>query len=187
MKRVGTFLLRATLVGVSTFVIFLLVCVPTYVFPAFDNLEQASDAVLVLGPATRERQRVARDLVARGLAETVVLSAPKDGLAPDGTGTGRLASCNKPDGAICFMPLPTTTRGEARAFRDLAEKYGWKSVVIVTETPHVTRARVIFERCFDGDIRFAEFRSSMPPSKWFSQFFVQTGAFVKVLAEGTSC
>ena len=34
----------------------------------------------------------------------------------------------------------------------LAEKEGWKSVVLVTSTYHATRAGMLLRRCHDGDV-----------------------------------
>jgi uncharacterized SAM-binding protein YcdF (DUF218 family) len=50
---------------------------------------------------------------------------------------------------ICFDPLPYSTQGEARAVHRLAAKLRWRSVVVVTSTFHVTRAKLLFRRCLD--------------------------------------
>ena len=52
----------------------------------------------------------------------------------------------------CFVPDPPTTKGEGRELRRLAAQYGWRTVIVVTFRPHISRARFILEQCFDGDL-----------------------------------
>jgi hypothetical protein len=52
----------------------------------------------------------------------------------------------------CFVPDPPTTKGEGRELRRLASQYGWRTVIVVTFRPHISRARFILEHCFDGDL-----------------------------------
>src|SRR5205823_5133085 len=40
---------------------------------------------------------------------------------------------------LCFVPQPYSTRGEARAIARLAVQHGWRRVIVVTSTFHVTR------------------------------------------------
>ena len=53
---------------------------------------------------------------------------------------------------VCFEALPYSTRGEAETVSRLAHRYGWHRLVVVTSTYHVTRARVLFRRCFHGEL-----------------------------------
>jgi uncharacterized SAM-binding protein YcdF (DUF218 family) len=69
---------------------------------------------------------------------------------------------------ICLTPRPATTRGEARAFADLAEREGWSSLVLVTSTYHVRRAGLLLDRCHQGPVR----RVAVPLRNAFSY---QTG------------
>ena len=50
--------------------------------------------------------------------------------------------------AVCFKPDPYSTQGEARWIGREAERRGWDSVVVVTSSYHVKRARKIVGRCF---------------------------------------
>jgi hypothetical protein len=54
---------------------------------------------------------------------------------------------------ICQEPNPFSTRGEAQAVGRLAAKRDWDSVLLVTSSYHLTRARLLLERCFDGNVR----------------------------------
>jgi uncharacterized SAM-binding protein YcdF (DUF218 family) len=69
---------------------------------------------------------------------------------------------------ICLTPRPAATRGEARAFADLAEREGWSSLVLVTSTYHVRRASLLLDRCYQGRLR----RVAVPLRNAFSD---QTG------------
>ncbi|WP_150463148.1 hypothetical protein [Nesterenkonia ebinurensis] len=52
----------------------------------------------------------------------------------------------------CFRPEPLTTQGEAISLRDYASEQGWDSVAVMTVDHHVTRSRMIINRCFDGEL-----------------------------------
>ncbi len=59
---------------------------------------------------------------------------------------------------------------------------GWSSATVITFTPHVTRARVIFERCFAGDLLMVPDTDPLSFEQWVEQYVYQTAAFVKVAA-----
>jgi uncharacterized SAM-binding protein YcdF (DUF218 family) len=82
-------------------------------------------------------------------------------------GAGRVlivfnASGSGEDEHVYVRPEPYTTRGEARAVAKLAREHGWRSIVVVTSAYHVPRARMIFRRVWDGDLRMV----SAPPTWW---------------------
>lgn len=53
----------------------------------------------------------------------------------------------------CLQPVPETTQGECEAFAAEAERRGWHSVTVVSQTSHVARVRLLMKRCFAGTIR----------------------------------
>jgi uncharacterized SAM-binding protein YcdF (DUF218 family) len=63
---------------------------------------------------------------------------------------------------LYVRPDPYTTRGEARAVARLADEHGWRSVVVVTSRYHVPRARMIFNRAWNGDLRMM----GVPSTSW---------------------
>ena len=63
--------------------------------------------------------------------------------------------------ADCFVPIPFTTRGEARAAAAYAREQGLRSVTVVTTADQLFRAHVRFMRCFDGPVRLIEARSPL--------------------------
>lgn len=63
---------------------------------------------------------------------------------------------------ICFDPKPSTTRGEAEVVGRLARQYRWRSVVLITNTPQDSRARLRVRRCYPG----AVYVMTVPPPWW---------------------
>ena len=76
-----------------------------------------------------------------------------DGWSPTWPEANRLcAGRPAPVAVACFHPAPYSTRGEAEAFARLADRRGWRSVVVVSSRYHLLRARMLFERCYDGKV-----------------------------------
>ncbi|NQX26205.1 YdcF family protein [Microbacteriaceae bacterium VKM Ac-2854] len=152
---------------------------PIYVLPHTDPVPERADAIVVLGPATRSRTDLARDLAAQGVSDTLLISVwASDAAAhPD---ERDVEACNEPELRVfCFTADPATTQGEARALASYAEKYGWKRVVVITQTPHITRARMLLERCWGGRLLMV---SSGEPHEWpeyIYEYGYQTAGFIK--------
>lgn len=110
-----------------------------------------ADAVVVLAGGRGERLARAQTLMARDVAPTIAIS---NGNQPGWHDANRLCEGAQRFRVICFRPQPQTTRGEAEAIRRLARDNGWRRVVIVTSTYHLTRARMLVRRCYDGHTSF---------------------------------
>jgi len=112
-----------------------------------------ADVVVVLSGGENGRLDPALKLVQRGVAPVLAISSAfRD---PKWTKAHRL--CRGQDGptrfrVLCFEANPYSTRGEAEMVTRLAGKYGWHRLVIVTSTYHLTRARMLFRRCFHGSL-----------------------------------
>jgi uncharacterized SAM-binding protein YcdF (DUF218 family) len=134
--------------------------------PAQDDPRPA-DAVVVLA-GDHLRLGKALELMTRRVAPTLVIS---DGRAPGWHEANRL--CRRGVGGrfrvLCFRPDPYSTRGEARAVARMAAARGWRSVVVVTSTYHVTRARLLFDRCTRGRVSVtgSTYRRSLVPLEVF--------------------
>lgn len=87
-----------------------------------------------------------------GAAPAAVISTTLD------AGPGRLPEeCRqRPYQLVCIEADPGTTVGEVRMVRELAQQRGWRSVQLLTFRPHVSRARWLFGRCTDLDVRVIE-------------------------------
>jgi len=120
-----------------------------FVFPATDQPGRA-DAVVVFAGGDGERQLEGLRLVHQGVAPVLVIS---DGGQP---GSSKVRVCReRPTGLrlYCLSPDPATTRAEAREFAALAERQGWRSLVLVTSTYHLRRASLLLGRCYHGQVR----------------------------------
>ena len=125
-----------------------------FVSPATD-LATAVDAVVVPSGDNGDRLAAALDLMGKGMAPTLVLVGD-----PDFAEVARLCHSQEPFEVVCLRPSPDSTRSEARATGRLASDRGWSKLTLVTSSPHVTRARLLFDRCFHGTLTVA---GSRPP------------------------
>ena len=135
----------------------LLITVHLFVWPLSGHPDRV-DAVVVLSGDHGERLPVALRLIERGVAPTLVL----DG-TPDYRRVFELCREQQAFEVVCLRPEPDSTRAEARAAGRLATERGWNSLIVVTTTHHVTRSRMLFRRCFDGDVSMV---GAYPPYGW---------------------
>ena len=163
-------------------VAWLVACYLIVVDPTVNRATHA-DAVVVLGPPTKDgRLETGLTLINQGYARNLVISlnSPKQRRAS--------AVCDRPPAGVsvtCFSPDPATTQGEAQHIRRLVSAQHWKTVIVVTSTYHISRARMIIERCFDGRLEMVAARSHISPLVWAYQFAYQTGGYLK--AAFSSC
>lgn len=166
--RIGGSLALASLVA------YVLIGLPFIVFPKTDHEPKHADVVLVLGPLSEKRIALAKRLLAEHRVDRMMWSATITTHAQ----YPLLQECRTTPGLICERPSPATTEGEGEMLERRAAENGWKSAIVVTQTAHVTRARMILSRCFSG--RLAMVESGDPPvGGWVYQFLYQTGATVK--------
>ena len=116
-----------------------------FVFPDEDPVGRAGAVVVLAGG--KERLTEALRLMRRGTAGTLVID---DGRTSNWPEANRVCNRPQPFEVICFKSDPYSTRGEAQAIRRLARRHGWRSVVVVTSTHHVTRTRMLVRRCFEN-------------------------------------
>jgi uncharacterized SAM-binding protein YcdF (DUF218 family) len=171
---VVTLVVVAALVGVAGFRV--------YVRPQVDPPRQA-DAILVLG-GTASAQRYLRglELAQQGVAPNLVLSNPYRPADPVLDGL-----CARPQSGFtlrCFAPEPTTTLGEGRELRRLADEHGWRTVIVVTSTSHVSRARYIIGKCFDGELILQASPTRLSPWEWAWAYTYQSAGYVKSWIQG---
>jgi len=120
-----------------------------FVWPEQDSPTRAS-AVVVLAGAKKPRLDRALALMRRHVAPVLVIS---DGLDPTWPQANRLCAGRAPFRVLCFRPSPYSTRGEAEAVGRMGAARHWRSLVVVTSTYHVRRAKLLFERCFHGRVQ----------------------------------
>lgn len=144
--------------------------VQVLVWPTSDDPQRADAIVVYAGGQPNERIGVAVELMEQGVAATLVIS---EGNQRWGVGTEveRLCQEGSPSfDVICVTPLPDTTIGEAALFGELATKYGWEHLVVVTSDAHLSRASLWLKRCFTGNVSQVGSQSDGPHHyrhEWF--------------------
>jgi len=106
-----------------------------------------ADAVVVLSGDFGDRLAKGLELVRAGVAPTLVLDGE-----PDFRAVAELCDSEEPFAVVCLRPQPDSTRAEARAAAGLAASRNWRTVVVVTNRSHVSRAGLLFRRCVAGRV-----------------------------------
>ncbi|WP_194837865.1 YdcF family protein [Nocardia sp. XZ_19_369] len=148
---------------------------PVYVRPQTDPLRKA-DAIVVLGGTAYERFDLGLDLAQRGYAPTLLISR-STGL--DDHEMDRYCAGRFDFTVSCFVPDPWTTVGEAHEIRRRAQQFGWRHLIVVTHTPHVSRARYIVAKCFDGDLTMVASPSASGLRFWTWMYLRQSAGYLR--------
>jgi uncharacterized SAM-binding protein YcdF (DUF218 family) len=177
--------LRRLVLALAMLVALWLVAVAAlFVWPPANSASPAhADAVVVLAGGRDSRLDPALKLMRQGVAPVLAISS----VARDPKWVTAKRLCAGAYGklrfqVLCFDAVPYSTRGEAETVSRLARTRDWRRIVVVTSTYHVTRARMLFRRCFHG--RLWTVGTSSPwqflPEEWASE----TGKLlVQVVAE----
>ena len=164
--------------GVLLVVAWLAASAVLFVWPGEDSPARAS-AVVVLAGSKKPRLEKALSLMRRGVAPVLVIS---DGWDPRWPQANRLCAGHAPFRVVCFHASPYSTRGEAETVGRLAAARRWRSLVVVTSAYHVTRAKLLFERCFHGRVQAVGARfdlgnlPTLVPSEWAKLVYALTVA-----------
>ena len=147
-----------------------------FLWPEQDT-PRAADAVVVLAGSRNPRLEKGLELMRRRVAPILVVS---DAPAPGWPRANRLCAGRARFRVICFKPEPYSTRGEAQMVARMARRRGWRRIVVVTSVFHVTRSRLLFERCVDGEVQLvgARYAYARAPryvfSEWVKLAYAQT-------------
>ncbi|MDA2895454.1 YdcF family protein [Mycolicibacterium sp. BiH015] len=152
-----------------------------------DPLKRA-DAIVVLGGEHDGREAYGLKLAKQGYADTVLLSNPYP------TWDKTMKAACEPRGdirVICRPPVPSTTRGEALMTRELADRFGWNTVIVISWRYHLPRARKIFDECFSSATRHVIMRDVprvylFSVAEWQYTYLYQYGGWVKAEIVGCS-
>ncbi|WP_194832225.1 YdcF family protein [Nocardia sp. XZ_19_369] len=151
---------------------------PVYVRPRTDPPAPA-DAVLVLGGAHDGREQLGLRLAAEGFAPRILISDPYE----NSVMINRICRGSYTFEVICFDPSPRTTRGEGRELARLARAGGWQRVIVVTFTPHISRARYILGKCWAGELLFVDPEPRLSVPRWAYDYLYQSVGYVKAAVE----
>jgi uncharacterized SAM-binding protein YcdF (DUF218 family) len=152
--------------------------------PAESSAPKHADVVVVLS-GDKKRLAPGLELIRRGVARVLAISTVERTRhwpqAVELCRRHRYAHAR----VICFDAVPFSTQGEARTIARLARDEGWSSVVVVTSTFHVTRAEMLFHRCYPGRLDVVG-----TPSTWWKlpeEWAFETGKLVVQLSFRRSC
>lgn len=147
-----------------------------FVNPAVDQPARADALVVLAPPLPTGRLVYAEQLMSDGYADTLVISIAEDrnGVAPT-----HLCQEGHTYTVLCFTPDPVTTQGEARAIQRLAEEHRWRSINVITNDFHITRARIIIRRCYSQDLQMLAARQNISWQLWVFRGVYETAALVK--------
>jgi uncharacterized SAM-binding protein YcdF (DUF218 family) len=138
--------------------------------PWATHAPRRADVVVVLSGG-RERLPPALALIRRGVAKTLAISSVSR-TKPWPLGH-YICSKRRYAGArvLCFDAVPYSTRGEAETVEQLALEHHWTRIVVVTSRFHVTRAHLLFRRCYRGRLWFVGVASTWwrLPLDWASE------------------
>ena len=115
------------------------------VFPQQDQPRHVNGIVSFNGPDEGARTALAVSLAEKGYAPVLLFS---QGSKYADT------SCPKAPGVsvVCFVDVTGNTRGEAEWAGGYAKRHHWHSLLIVPGRGQATRARIMTERCFSGQV-----------------------------------
>lgn len=157
--------------------------------PTVDEPLPQADALLVLGPVDHKLDEAVQ-LMQRDAATTLVVSDQdqRDGESGECRPEVLEHLGDKewiPDDdhpVLCFRPIPVTTQGEAMGLRALGQSHGWDSVNVLAYPEHVSRARLLVDRCWTDEVAYLAAPGS--PASTSDEaardaFWYQSGALVK--------
>lgn len=159
-RTAGRAFTLVTLLVLTISILFAALTSRLFIRPPSDEPERV-DAVVVLSGDHGERLAKALQLIDKGVAPTFVHVGIPD-LAP----TVTMCLERQPFEVICLRPSPDSTLAEARAVANLSEARRWRSVAVVTSSPHVTRARIIFRRCLHDEVHVISARPAFSTRHW---------------------
>jgi len=162
---------------VTVIVVFSAVTARLLIWPAIGAPSRVDAIVMLAGPGVRIPEALALARAQR--APVLVVSQGWQGYG------GPCPAAPAGIKLVCFDPDPGNTRGEAEYTGQLARRYHWTSIVLVTSRPQDTRARILFGRCFGGSVYVMT--GHLPVGSWPYQIAYGWGALLKALVVHTSC
>ncbi|MGF6882152.1 uncharacterized SAM-binding protein YcdF (DUF218 family) [Nocardia sp. GAS34] len=164
---------------VLALVVFVAALWPVYVHPRVDAPARA-DAILVLGGAHDGREELGLRLARAGYAPRVLFSDPYE-VSPL---MNRICHGGYSFEVDCFDPRPRTTLGEGRELAVRARAGHWRRVLVITFTPHVSRARYVLEKCWGGNIFMLDAQPDISVWRWAYNYVYQSAGYIKAATEG---
>jgi hypothetical protein len=146
------------------------------VFPTRDSPRHVDAIVSFNGSNEGTREALAVSLAKKGYAPVLLFS---QGSAFADTSCPKVSRVS----VVCFVDASGNTRGEAEWVGRYAQRHHWKSLLLVPGRGQATRARLLTERCFSGQLVVVPANEPRPPlsqimHEWgglFDAFFIHRG------------
>jgi hypothetical protein len=126
-------------------VIFVAATLVLFVYPPTDQPRRADGILSLNGPNEAAREAEAVSLAEKGYAPVLLFSQGSPGNDTPCPKVPRVS-------VVCFVDNTNNTRGETRWAGQYAERHHWHSLLIVPGRAQSTRARLLTERCFSGQV-----------------------------------
>jgi hypothetical protein len=143
--------LRRLAVALGVVVVaFLTATAVLFVFPATDQPRPVGAILSLNGTDEAARASKAIALAEEGYSSVLLFS---QGNSPTPCPTvPRVKPTVPPVKVVCFIAVPGRTVGEVRFATDYARSHGLHSIMVVPSRAQATRAHLLLERCFSGQI-----------------------------------
>lgn len=176
---------RLLLIAAGLVAAWIVACLVFFTWSPWDSGAPAHADVVVMLSGSKRRLPTALGLIRRGVAPVLALSTVQR--TKHWPEAERLCRTHRYAGArvICFTAVPYSTRGEARTVTRLAQQHGWRSIVVVTSRFHITRAHMLFRRCWHGPLSMVG-----APSPWWYlpiEWVSETGKLLVQVTVERSC
>jgi uncharacterized SAM-binding protein YcdF (DUF218 family) len=162
---------RLLLIAAGLAAAWIVACLVLFTWSPWDSGAAAHADVVVMLSGNKRRLPTALSLIRRGVAPVLALSSVQQ--TKHWAEAERLCRAHRYAGArvVCFEAVPYSTRGEARTVARLAKARGWRSIVVVTSRFHITRAHLLFRRCWHGPLSMVGAPSTwwQLPEEWASE------------------
>jgi uncharacterized SAM-binding protein YcdF (DUF218 family) len=147
------------------------------VFPTVDQPRHVDAIVSFNGSNEGTRQAVAVALAKKGYAPVILFSK---GSALADTPCPKVSRIS----VVCFVDVTGNTRGEAEWVGRYAQRHHWHSLLLVPGRGQATRARLLTERCFPGNLVVVPADEPRPP---LSQIVHEWGGLFDAVLINRSC
>jgi uncharacterized SAM-binding protein YcdF (DUF218 family) len=147
------------------------------VFPTVDQLRHVDAIVSFNGSNEGTREADAVSLAKKGYAPVILFSK---GSALADTPCPKVSRIS----VVCFVDVTGNTRGEAEWVGRYAQRHHWHSLLLVPGRGQATRARLLTERCFPGDLVVVPADEPRPP---LSQIVHEWGGLFDAVLINRSC
>ena len=164
-QRARRWLLASLGVVVLLIVVFAAATLRLIVFPARDQPRHVDAIVSFNGSNEGTREALAVSLAKKGYAPVLLFS---QGGSRFDTACPKVRRVS----VVCFVDATGDTRGEAEWAGGYAERHHWHSLMIVPGRGQATRARLLTERCFSGQLVVVPTAEPRPP---LSEIFHEWG------------